>query len=222
MEVSKLKVELYDVAAIILPGVFFIIEVWATLFGMQSVAVAVKGLKGTELTVMLLCSFGVGNLVQEGSNALLTCTMGDRFFYAARDKFWSTEEGELVRAKIEREGSCKLSNVDSAFDYCLTRTAGKFAKRDVFMAISDFSRSLFLLSLLAVFPLYRSVLYAYGTRLRVEMSILYLLIISITAWLSWARMLRFRRYSDKPVFTTFLACGDEATIAEPKANASEE
>ncbi|SDE85762.1 hypothetical protein [Terriglobus roseus] len=209
MEVSKLKVELYDVAAILLPGVFFIMEIWATLFGMHSVVTTVKGLKGTELTVMLLCSFGVGNLVQEAGNVLFTRTMGKRFFYAARDEFWSSHEAELVRSKIEREGSCKLADVDSAFEYCLTRVAGKFPKRDVFMAISDFSRSLFVLSLFAIFPLYRSVLYAYGTEVRVRISVAYACLVLLTAWLSWTRMLRFRKYSDRPVFTTFLACGEE-------------
>ncbi len=221
MEVSKLKVELYDIAAIILPGVFLLVEIWATLFGMHPVASAIKGLKGTELTVMLLCSFGVGNLVQEASNVLLTRTMGERFFYAARDAFWKTPEADLVRLKIEREGSCKLTGVDSAFEYCLTRIAGKFVKRDVFMAISDFSRSLFLLSLLAAFPLGRSVLYAYGTGLRVKLSAVYMFLILLTAWLSWTRMVRFRKYSDKPVFTTFLACAEEAPTPEANSQSDE-
>ena len=106
MEISKLKVELYDVAAIVLPGLFFIAELWAAVFGMHSLGVVVRGLKGTELTVVVLASFGAGNIIQEAGNQLLTLIRGKRFFKQARDAFWVTAEADAVRSKIKAEGSC--------------------------------------------------------------------------------------------------------------------
>ena len=50
MELTKLKVELYDIAAIVVPGLFCLAEVWTALFGAQSLLRFVHDLKGTELT----------------------------------------------------------------------------------------------------------------------------------------------------------------------------
>ena len=168
----------------------------------------------------MLCSFALGNLVQEAGNRLLTAWKGKRFFKQARDEFWQSHDAELVRAKVRADSACKLGNVDSAFEYCLTRIAGKFLKRDVFLAISDFSRSLWLLALSAVLPLVRIVSIRPGTIQKWTTGASGGLLIALIAWLSWLRMMRFRAMSETPVFTTFLACG---TLSEaPQENSNSE
>lgn len=207
MELTKLKIELYDIAAIVIPGIFCMAEVWVALFGALSLLHFLHDLKGTELTLLVLCSFALGNLVQEAGNRLLTAWKGTRFFKQARDEFWKTHDGELVRAKVKADSACELSSVDSAFEYCLTRITGKFLKRDVFLAISDFCRSLWLLSLCAVLPLARISLAQSSTTQKTIAAAGGMALIALIAWLSWLRMVRFRALSETPVFTTFIACG---------------
>ncbi len=220
MELTKLKIELYDIAAIVVPGIFCLAEVWAALFGAQSLLRFVHDLKGTELTLIVLCSFALGNLVQEAGNRFLTAWKGKRFFKQARDEFWQSHDGELVRAKVKADSACKLGSVDAAFEYCLTRIAGKFLKRDVFLAISDFSRSLWLLALSAAIPLVRIVSTRPGAIQKWTTGASGGVLIALIAWLSWLRMMRFRAMSETPVFTTFLACG---TLSEgPQENSSSE
>jgi len=185
--------------------VFFIAELWAAVFGMQSLGAVVRSLKGTELTVVVMASFGAGNIIQEAGNELLTLIRGKRFFRQARDAFWVTAEADAVRSKIKAEGPCELAAVDTAFEYCLTRISGLFVKRDIFLAISDFSRSLWLLSLFFLFPLARAV-HSVDSGRRYHLAIWGLLSASFTGWLSWKRMVRFRGMTETPVFSTFLAC----------------
>ena len=54
---------------------------------------------------------------------------------------------------MKADDALEVSSVDVAFDYCLSRISGFFMKRDVFLAISDFARSLWLLSAIGIFPL---------------------------------------------------------------------
>lgn len=126
MELTKLKIELYDIAAIVIPGIFCLAEVWAALFGGQSLLHFLHDLKGTELTLVVLCSFALGNLVQEAGNRLLTAWKGNRFFKQARDVFWKTHDGELVRAKVKADSACELSNVDSATSTALRESLASF------------------------------------------------------------------------------------------------
>ena len=218
MELTKLKIELYDIAAIVIPGILCLAEVWAALFGAQSLLHFLHDLKGTELTLVVLCSFALGNLVQEAGNRLLTAWKGKRFFKQARDEFWATHDGELVRAKVKADSACELGSVDSAFEYCLTRIAGKFLKRDVFLAISDFCRSLWLLSLCAVVPLARISLAKSTVTQKALDGAGGLMLIALIAWLSWLRMVRFRALTETPVFTTFLACGALGGSSEEKSD----
>ena len=124
----------------------------------------------------------------------------------------------MVRSKVEAEDKIELNDVDLAFDYCLTRIAGLFPKRDVFLAISDFSRSLFVLALFGLLPLGRIVLYAYGTSTRYRIGVEGIFLLGLVAWLSWIRMERFRSLSESPVFSTFLAT--RVTVA-PETNAEQ-
>ena len=196
-----------------LPGIIFIAEIWAALFGIGSLALAAKELTGTQLTLLLLCSFGAGNLIQEGGNRLVTLSLGKRYFKAARDRFWNSPDAGLIRAKIRADDELEVSNVDVAFDYCCCRYSGLFVKRDVFLAISDFARSVCLLSAIGVLPLGRAILYAYGTSTRIKIGLEGLLLLAVAGWLGWVRMVRFRELSETPVFTTFLA---SKSAAQPR------
>ena len=71
MELSKLKLELYDLAAIILPGFFLIGELLAPVKGLPPVFVSLQSVSGAELTLLIHCSFALGNLVQEAGDRLI-------------------------------------------------------------------------------------------------------------------------------------------------------
>jgi len=205
MEVSKLKLELYDLAAIILPGVFLMAELVALIKGVPEMLTYVRGIHGAELTLLLLCSFALGNLVQEAGDRLIKCFTSKRFFRQARDRFWTSDLREAVCKKIAESGGPAVTSVDAAFDFCLTCLGGSFAKRDVFLAISDLSRSLWVLSVIGILPLARGVVYAYGWQARTILGSEGLACVVLVAWLSWSRMVRFRELSESPVFHSFLA-----------------
>jgi hypothetical protein len=205
MEVSKLKLELYDLAAIILPGFFLMGELVALIKGFPQLLAYVRAVSGAELTVLFLCSFAVGNLVQEAGDRLIKRLKGGRFFRLGRDRFWASEHNKDVCDKIIKLGGPTVASVDAAFDFCLTCLGSSFAKRDVFLAISDLCRSLWVLSIVGVLPLIRSVIYAYGLEARLLSGTEGAVLVVAAAWLSWGRMVRFRELSETPVFHSFLA-----------------
>jgi hypothetical protein len=205
MEISKLKLDLYDLAAIILPGFFLMAEFAVLFIGFPRTLTYARDIHGAELTLLLLFSFALGNLVQEAGDRLIKRTVGKRFFKQARDRFWASALKKDVCEKIARLGGPSDPSVDAAFDFCLTCLNGSFAKRDVFLAISDLSRSLFVLSILLILPAVRSVVFAHGTACRWMVAIEAVALIGICAFLSWSRMVRFRELSESPVFHSFLA-----------------
>ena len=220
MEVSKLKLELYDLAAIILPEFFLMAELLALIKGVPEMLAYVRAIHGAELTLLLLCSFALGNLVQEAGDRLIKRFTNKRFFRRARDRFWASDLKEAVCKKIAQSDGPAVTSVDAAFDFCLTSLGGSFAKRDVFLAISDLSRSLWVLSIIGILPLARSVLYAYGWKTRTVLGSEGLACIMLAAWLSWSRMVRFRELSESPVFHSFLA---QATKSEkPQVDKSDD
>jgi hypothetical protein len=156
------------------------------LVGPRSLIGALRGLKGTELTILILFSFAVGNLVQECGHLLITGLRGKRFFKSSRDAFWNSPDAELVKAKIKAESDLDVKNVDTAFEYCLTKIKGEFTKRDVFLAISDFARSLWVLAVFGLWPLIRAVVYAYGTATRCKLGTVGLFVLGTAATVSWA------------------------------------
>jgi hypothetical protein len=218
MEISKLKLELYDLAAIILPGFFLIAEFVVLFLGFPQMLAYARGARGAELTLLLLCSFALGNLVQEAGDQLIKRLVSKRFFRQARDRFWNSDLKQKVCDKIVRLDGPANPSVDAAFDFCLTCVGGGFAKRDVFLAISDLSRSIWVLSILAILPLSRSVIFAYGWRSRSIIASEGVLLIAICAYLSWSRMVRFRELSESPVFHAFLS----QNIKRDKADATTE
>jgi hypothetical protein len=205
MELSKLKLELYDLAAIILPGFFLMAEFVVLCVGFPQMLTYVRGIHGAELTLLLVCSFALGNLMQEAGDRLIKRLVSKRFFRQARDQFWASDLKQNVCDKIVRLGGPANPSVDAAFDFCLTCLGGEFAKRDVFLAISDLSRSMWVLSILGTLPLARSVIFAYGWRSRSIGASEGAILIVICTYLSWSRMVRFRELSESPVFHSFLA-----------------
>jgi hypothetical protein len=215
MEISKLKLELYDLAAIILPGFFLMAEFTVLFVGWPRTLTYARDIHGAELTLLLLCSFAIGNLVQEAGDRLIKKLVGKRFFKQARDRFWASALKKDVCDKMGQLGGPVDPSVDAAFDFCLTCLDGSFAKRDVFLAISDLSRSLFVLSVLLVLPSIRTVVFAYGTARRCLIGCEAAALIAVCASLSWSRMVRFRELSESPVFHSFLA--QTRNSEEPRA-----
>jgi hypothetical protein len=214
MEISKLKLELYDLAAIILPGFFLMAEFTVLFIGFPRTLAYAQESHGAELTLLLLCSFALGNLVQEAGDRLIKALVCKRFFRRARDRFWTSDLKKDVCNKIARLGGPANPSADAAFDFCLTCLDGSFAKRDVFLAISDLSRSMWVLSIMGLLPLARSVVFAYGWRNRSVITLEGAVLIAICSYLSWSRMVRFRELSESPVFHSFLAQGLERDKAE--------
>ena len=211
MDISKWKLEIYDLLAIILPGLVVIGEGWVLVRGWEAFAATITHLTGSGLTVLVLAAFGAGTLVQELSDFLVKSCKGDRFFRAGRDKFWSSTEAEPVKAAIHTQLGTTVTSVDTAFDYCLTMLKGQFPKRDSFVATSDLCRSFAVLSLLGLVPATFSAFRAYGLGLNFLLACIAAVLASLLLyWLSWRRMVRFRELSETTVFRAYLA-----TVKEP-------
>jgi len=108
MDFSKLKLELYDFIGVMLPGLLAISEGWIVLRGWHVFVLAMSGISGTGLTLLIVLAFGIGNIVQELGDVCLKALKGKRFFRRARDRFWVTEEAQLVRDTIKRSSDKKL------------------------------------------------------------------------------------------------------------------
>ena len=207
MDFSKFKFELYDILALVLPGFLVLCGAWVLLRGWHIFVLSLASLSGTGFTALLLASFPVGHLIQELGDAAIKKFLGPRYFRRARDEFWVTEEGQNVCACIERECGLKLP-VDGAFDYCLTKIKGQFPRRDVFVATSDFCRSLLVVGILLIPALGRLVWDdLHGTLLHAGIySSVIVLVLILYLYLAWRRMTRFRELSEITVFRIYLAC----------------
>jgi len=206
VDFSKLKLELYDFLGIVFPGLLVVCEGWILLRGWTPFIAAVGKISGPGLTLLIIFAFGLGHIVQELGDVTVKLLKGKRYFKKGRDKFWKTEEAKLVKDSIEAEFGQAIESVDAAFDYCLTKLEGRFAKRDVFIATSDLCRSLVVLALIGVCPASR-IAFQYGVRscrsLAAFGALLVLLI--VVAALAWARMMRFRELADVTVFRAYLS-----------------
>jgi hypothetical protein len=207
MDFSKFKFELYDILALVLPGFLVLCGAWVVLRGWHGFVLSLANLSGTGFSAMLLASFPLGHLIQELGDASIKKFLGPRYFRRARDEFWTTEEGQNVRGCIEKECGLKLP-VDGAFDYCLTKIKGQFARRDVFVATSDFCRSLLVVGVLLIPAVGRLVWDdLHGTLLHAgTYSVVIVLILTLYLYLAWRRMVRFRELSETTVFRIYLAC----------------
>jgi hypothetical protein len=211
MDISKWKLEVYDLLAIILPGLLVISEGWILIRGWDSFAKTVGGLTATGLTLIVLVSFGAGALVQELSDFFVKRLTNARYFKRGRDRFWSTDEADPVKRAIKAQLGIPVSSVDTAFDYCLTKLKGAFPRRDMFVATSDLCRSFAVLSLLAIVPATRIAFQTFGLhRSFFVWAGISVIVAAAVFFLSWRRMVRFRELSETTVFRAYLA-----TVNEP-------
>lgn len=206
MDFSKLKLEAYDLLGVILPGLFGICEGWIFLRGWPHFVLVLNQLSGTGFTVLLILAFGAGNLIQELGDVGIKSWKGERYFKQARDKFWMSAEAVPVKVAIKAELGQEVGEVDTAFDYCLTKLQDRFGKRDLFLATSDLCRSLVVLSFLAIIPAARIALHDMGLSIPGVVSFgIAVAMLILVACLSWKRMLRFRDLSEATVFRAYLA-----------------
>ncbi|SRR5581483_8036143 len=211
MDISKWKLEVYDLLAIILPGLLAITEGWVLLRGWDAFAKTVGGLTATGLTLVVLVSFGAGGLVQELSDFFVKRLTNARYFRRGRDSFWSTAEAETVKRAIKAQLGMPVSSVDTAFDYCLTKLKGQFPRRDMFVATSDLCRSFAVISVLAIVPAMRIAFQTFGLgRSFFTWTGVSVVVAAVIFSLSWRRMVRFRELSETTVFRAYLA-----TVNEP-------
>jgi hypothetical protein len=216
MELSKLKVEIYDLLALIIPGLLVICELAVTLRGWTIASAQLPKMNGAGLTVLLLFSFALGTILQELTDSMIKAWKGERFFKTSRDKLWRSPTGEHVRAKVITEAGFQLENVDAAFDYCLTKVKGSFSKRDLFLATSDLSRSLIVACCFALLPVTRVALtFSIPALWRMAILVGCSGVLFVAGRLCWARMIRFRELSEIPVFHAFLAIAPEKKTASP-------
>ena len=103
-------------------------------------------------TMFVAAAFVVGRFVQELADWSVKKLGGERFLKSDETKFGREERRGRSEARILAESGLALGNVDSAFDYCLTRIGESFPKRDVFVATSDFARSFLVLAVCGVAP----------------------------------------------------------------------
>lgn len=210
MDFSKLELRVYDLLGILVPGVLAICEGWVFLRGWAAFASSASQLSGADLILLAFFAYATGNLVQELGDWLVMAWKGDRFFLRPRDDFWNRAEANHTKAVIRKELGKDLS-ADEAFDYCLTKLEGRFHKRNVFVAISGLSRSLAVLSVLAVIPAARST-WRHNVLNCYDFAALgaFVAFAVFLAYLSWRRMLRFLDLSQTTVFRAYLA-----TVSEP-------
>ena len=211
MDFSKLKLEVYDFLGVILPGIIAICEGWILLSGWTQFVASINHLSGTGFTVLAIFAFGIGQLVQEFGDVFIKLCKGKRFFKHGRDSFWATEEAIPVKEAIKGQLRKEITAVDTAFDYCLTKLKGNFAKGDVFVATSDICRSLAVLSILAIVPAVRVAWSYAGLNCRflvpVGTDVAFFFFLAV---LAWRRMVRFRELSEATVFRSYLATVNES------------
>lgn len=213
MDFSKLKLGVYDFLGLTIPGLIAICEGWILLRGWYTFLGAIHQIRGTDFTLLLLFAFGVGNIVQELGDFTTKIIKGRRYFRRARDRFWLTADAEIVKSTIKTELGQQITSVDTAFDYCLTKLKGRFDKRDIFLATSDLSRSLVMLSVLAFVPVLRIAFYdIHPLRDSCIAAAILITVIVAVATLMWRRMVRFRDLSETTVFRAYLALVNESKL----------
>ena len=210
MDFSKLKLEVYDIMAVIFPGLLATSEGWVLLKGWTSFIISLNQLSGTSLLLLVVFAFGSGHLVQEFSDITVKSLKGGRYFRRARDRFWVSDEAGPVKVAMKTSLGTEIASVDSTYDYCLTKLKDRFVKRDLFVAISDLCRSMAVLSLLAVVPAARIAWQDVDpSRNHAAVFLVLTALLLLLAVLSWRRMTRFRELSEVTVFRAYLAVADE-------------
>jgi len=206
MDLSKLKVEVYDLLAVIVPGVLVICEYWVSLRGWAKFAQTLPLLTGTAFSVLLMVAFVLGTLLQETADLTIKHFWGKRYLRMERDRVWESQTGNQLRVRIGTQLGHEVEDVDVAFDYCLTKIGGAFSKRDLFLAHADFARSLVFVCSIGIAPLSRVIFdLSSHAGIRLPLGFAAVLALSAATRIFWSRMLRFRALSESPVFHTYLA-----------------
>jgi hypothetical protein len=220
MNFSSLKLGIYDLLGLVIPGAIFISEASLTLYGWQAFKNSVNHLSGPALTVAFLTSFVLGHLIQESAFVSLKILKGPRFLALGRDEFWSSTEAGAVKAAISDESGIADGSVDFAFDYCLSRLGDRFPRRDVLVATADLSRSFLVLAVSALPAAIRiSWDYANTSVTFVTLLLVSLIFLSMVVFLAWHRMNRFRRMSETAVFRAYL--GTRAALKDAEGSLAE-
>lgn len=220
MDLSKLKLEVYDLLGLIVPGFLLVCEGWISIEGWHAFLFALSRTSGSTLTFLLLCSFGAGNAVQEVGDLIVNGINRTRHSRHARDNFWMSPDAELVRSAIKADLGHPVLSADTAFDFCLTKIKDRFGKRDLFVATSDLCRSLVVLSIFGFVPAFRTAFRDPRTFVHPWMAaIVSAAFLSSTLALMWRRMVRFRDLSEVTVFRIYLATTTESRYPSIK-NAS--
>jgi hypothetical protein len=210
LDFSKLKLELYDFLGIVLPGLLLSCEAWVLLRGWTRFVATASKISGPALTILIIFAFGVGHIVQEFGDVTIKSLKGKRYFKKARDHFWKTEDAVLVRDAVRQGFGSDIASVDVAFNYCLTKVEGQFAKRDVFMATSDLCRSFVVLAFIGLIPAIRIAFHDVTPWSRsLEVFAVLVTVLAIVAALAWKRMMRFRELADVTVFHVYLTVRNE-------------
>jgi len=214
MDSSRLKLEFYDLVAIILPGLLAFCEGWILLRGWTEFTIKINQISGNGLLLLLAAAFTLGHLTQELGRTAVRATKGERYLRDVRDSFWKSAKAQLVRDAIKKELGVPIPDVDAAFDYCLTRLRDHFPKRDIFAANSDLCRSFALLSALAVIPAGRIAFHDTSPLLQsLQLFALLSSFLFVAGALAWLRMVRFRELAEITVFHAYMAL-----TAEPMGN----
>lgn len=215
MDLSSFKLGIYDFLGLVVPGMFVVSEGWITIRGWAQFTATIGELHPVSFTLFIAASFIVGHFIQELADWGVKRARGDRFFKLGRDGIWNGGDADAIKSAIWAESGLALGDVDSAFDYCLTRCGNAFAKRDIFVATSDFARSFLVLTVCAVAPAVRLARdETHSMRGFVFRLIIYLLVLTLVASLAWRRMLRFRRMSDTGVFAAYLGSRPAQGVSE--------
>lgn len=207
MDLSKLKLDVYDFLGIILPGLVAVAEGWIFLRGWDAFIQSMSDIRGASLTLLLVFAFGIGHLVQELADAAIRLAKGPRYLCRERDKFWHSEDSKTVKGLIKKELGHELIGVDDAYDFCLTKVHGRFEKRDIFIATSDLSRSFVAMCFLAVIPAAKIAFLGAAKPLAQSLEIagVELALLAVIVILAWRRMMRFRALADVTVFRVYIA-----------------
>ena len=205
MNLSNFKLGIYDLLGLVIPGIILVCEGGVTLSGWVNFQAAVNHMTGTSFTLLLVFSFVLGHFIQEIADVSIKRIKGSRFFTVGRDEVWASPEAEVIKSAIWTESGVTLSSVDATFDYCLTRLADRFPKRDTLLATADLSRSFLVLVVFAV-PAATRIAWDFSRQPVTFLSLLLssLLLFGLAFFLAWRRMVRFRRMSETGVFRAYL------------------
>jgi hypothetical protein len=216
VELSKIKLEIYDLLGTVVPGLLTMALALVCVRGWSTAFSLIGHLSGAILTASLFGAFAVGQIIQEASDRLVKLFRGSRYLRSGRDSFWASGERALVQQKIARESGLSVESVDIAYDFCLTCIESRFPKRDTFVAISDLARSLWLLCLLGLIPVVQSAVVSTAPWMdRCLASSGQMFLAGICAYLAWTRMVRFRYLSDVTVFGVYMAVDRLASEPAP-------